>query len=329
MLNELRHLLKATKKRGHLILLLILRSPFEAMRTALHAWFLSSCISAISQKDIHNLYKTYTIFLLISLFLFLYNGTIWVAYSGCVTKIESMIRKKMFYHVSGLSLEEIETKSQGEWFTRLNSDVKMDIINKPLHLPHALIAIVNIMLSAILLYIISPNILTLVILFLIPHLVISQLFISKPMTTLTTKVKEATDRNTTYMNALITCADTATLYDGWDFLLHQFEESSRNIKKANMKKIFRNAFSDSLLPMLGMSGYLIILLIASRLIWSGKLTFASLLAAFQYRGGVLVGALMLTNSIVSMKSSLASIKRLNETMIKTEESYERTPNENR
>jgi hypothetical protein len=47
-----------------------------------------------------------------------------------------------------------------------------------------------------------------------------------------------------------------------------------------------------------------------------------LTAAFQYRGGVLVGSLILINCLVSIQASMAGIRRLNETMLeKTEEQY--------
>ena len=47
---------------------------------------------------------------------------------------------------------------------------------------------------------------------------------------------------------------------------------------------------------------------------NGHFTFGDLTAAFQYRGGVLVGSLTLINCLVSIQASIAGIRRLNETM---------------
>lgn len=102
----------------------------------------------------------------------------------------------------------------------------------------------------------NSSIFALVILFLIPHLLISQLYIARPMTLLAKKSQEATAKCATSMNALTTCADTAILYDAQDFLLDRFEENSMNLRKTNMKIRQRNACNSALLPMMGMGGYL-------------------------------------------------------------------------
>lgn len=320
MLHELRDLFKITGRGDQFILLLLLRCPFEAIRTILQANFLQFSFLAINQRHIDNLYISCGIFGIGSLLLFLYNGTIWMFFSTYVIKLEGNLRNKLFAHVSTLSLQQVDTKSSGEWFTRLNTDVQLSILSKPLHLPHAVVAFVSICVSAFILFVINPFILGLVILFLVPHLLISQLFIAKPMTAYAIKSQEATANNTTDMNAFITCADTAIIYDGWRFLLNQFEESSLNLHKSNMKIKRRRAIYDALLPIMGMGGYLTVLLIASTQISSGHMSFDELTAVFQYRVGLLTGSLMLTNCLISIKTSLAGVRRVNETMhIKLEE----------
>ena len=116
------------------------------------------------------------------------------------------------------------------------------------------------------------------------------------------------------MNAIMTCADTAILYDAQGFLLKRFEESSLELRKENMKIQHRIAIGSGLLPLIGMSGYLVILLSGGSLIATGTITFGELTAAFQYRGGLLKSLMMLLNSLINIRTSLAGVRRVNETM---------------
>lgn len=44
------------------------------------------------------------------------------------------------------------------------------------------------------------------------------------------------------------------------------------------------------------------------------MTFGELTAAFQCRGGVIVGSMTLTSSLISIKTALAGVRRVTETM---------------
>ncbi len=71
----------------------------------------------------------------------------------------------------------------------------------------------------------------------------------------------------------------------------------------------------------GLSGYLVLLLFSGGKIAAGDLTFGDLTAAFQYRLGVITGANMLINCLISIQTSMAGIHRINQTMYeKTEDS---------
>ncbi|MDO8685533.1 MAG: ABC transporter ATP-binding protein [Clostridiales bacterium] len=322
MMRELLNLFKITGRGARYFSLLLLRCPFDALQTVIQASFLQFSFLAINQKSASNLHIVCAAFGIGSLLLFLYNGTVWTVYASYIIRLISVLRGKLFGHVSGISLQQIEAKSSGEWFTRLNADVQSTsaMLSQPIHLPHAVVSIVGICVSATILFAMNPAIFALVILFLIPHMLISQLFIAKPMTALATKSQETTAQNTTDMNALVTCADTAILYEAQDFMLNRFEESSLNLRKVNMKIRKRSAAGGALLPMMGMSGYLTILLIGGIWISAGNMTFGELMAAFQYRGGVLVGSIMLINSLISIRIALAGVRRINETMhIQSEE----------
>ncbi len=315
-IREIGKLFKMAGKVRLFIILTLLRCPFDALQTAIQASFLQFAFNSINKGSQEELFHVCALFGIGSMLLFLYNGTIWTLYATFVTKWVGIIHRKLFRHISCLSLQQIETKPSGEWITRLNADVQAAtaILNQSIHLPHAVVSTVNIGVSSMILVLMDPGVFGLIIIFVIPHILISQLFIAKPMIRFAMNVQEATARNTTDMNALVTCADTAILYDAQEFLLRRFEKSSLELRKANMKIQHRRAMGSGLLPLMGMSGYLVILLIGGSWMAAGTMTFGELTAAFQYRGGVLVGSMMLINSLMNIKTALAGVKRVNETM---------------
>ena len=315
-IREIGKLFKMAGKVRLFIILTLLRCPFDALQTAIQASFLQFAFNSINKGSQEELIHVCVLFGIGSLLLFLYNGTIWTLYATFVTKWVGTIRRKLFRHISCLSLQQIEAKPSGEWITRLNADVQAAtaILNQSIHLPHAVVSTVNIGVSSMILVLMDPGMFGLIIMFVIPHILISQLFIAKPMIRFAMNVQEATARNATDMNALVTCADTAILYDAQEFLLRRFEKSSLELRKANMKIQHRKAMGSGLLPLMGMSGYLVILLIGGGWMAAGTMTFGELTAAFQYRGGVLVGSMMLINSLMNIKTALAGVKRVNETM---------------
>jgi ABC-type multidrug transport system fused ATPase/permease subunit len=313
---DIQELFKMAGGVRRFIILTLLRSPFDALYTVIQASFLQFAFEAINKGDQNRLFHVCVMFGIGSLLLFLYNGTVWTLYATYVTKWVGRIRRKLFGHISSLSLQQIEAEPSGEWITRLNSDVHAAtaILNQSIHLPHAVVSTVNICVSSLILVLMNPRVFGLIIMFVIPHILINQLSIAKPVIRYAMDVQEATAKNTTDMNALVTCADIAVLYDAQGFLLKRFKESSLELRKANMKIQHRRAIGSGLLPLMAMGGYLVILLIGGRWITAGTMTFGALTAAFQYRAGMQKGLMMLINSLININNALAGVKRVNETM---------------
>ena len=306
-------LLKFTGRGVEFLFLLLLRCPFDAAMTIVNAAFLQNAFNAVSQNDSGKLNSVCLIFGLASVCLFLYNGTVWSIYAPFVTRMESRLRAKLFTKISTFSYERIEATQQGEWVTRLNMDVQMPF-TRPIHLPHAICAIVNISVSSVILWLINPEVFGWVLLFVIPHIVISQFLIARAMPELNKKSLDAAAKNSDELIAFIVCADTAVLYNAQEYLMKRFEKSSLNLRRANIRIRNRNTLSAAIMPLFGMGGYLTLLIVSSTWIANGILTFGDLTAAFQYRGGVLLGSMMIINSMISIGASMAGITRINETM---------------
>lgn len=313
MLREFRQILRRTGGGKRFALLLLLRAPFDFAFTAIQATFLQRAFDAIARADGAGLNRACLAFCLASLCLFVYNGSVWSVYAPFVIRLEGKLRRGLYRKLASLSLLQAEARSAGEWMTRLGVDVELPF-SRPLHLPHAACALVNICASAALLWRANPAVLIWVMLFTLPHIAVSQRLVARAMPALQQKALEAMARNTGDMEALTTRADVAALYDGWAFLMARFEASSRALLRANMALRAREALSAGLLPLLGLGGYLTLLFVCGGWIAAGDMTFGDLTAAFQYRGGVLIGALMLIRCSASIRASLAGIRRMEETM---------------
>lgn len=315
-MREIKDLFLMAGNIRRFIILTILRCPFDALRTIIQASFLQLAFNKIGMNDQIGLYYACAMFGIGSLLLFLYNGTVWTLYAAYVTRWVSAIRKKLFFHIAGLSLREIEARTAGEWITRLNSDVQaaVALLDQPLHLPHAVVSFVNVCVTSVILTAVDPKLFGLIMLFAVPNLLISQLFAARSMTKLSAKVQEATANNSADMNALVICADTAMIYDAQGFLLRRFEESSLELKKTNMKIHHRRAIESVLQPLTGMGGFLVILLMGGSWVAAGIMDFGQLAAVFQYRAGLLLGSMMLANSLTNIRSALAGVKCVNDTL---------------
>jgi ABC-type multidrug transport system fused ATPase/permease subunit len=283
-----------------------------------------------------------------NLLLFLYNGTVWSIYAPFAARMEGKLRRNLFRKIISLPHGRIEATPDGEWITRLNADTEAPF-SRAVHLPHAACALVNIAASSFLLWKMNPAavhgtsaaseavsavfgaagpsgtalgafgafgpsgaaLFGCVLLFVLPHIAVSQWCVARVMPTLTLKSLEATAKNTGELTSFITCADTIVLYGGQDYLMKRFEQSSRDLWKANMKIRAREAINSGILPLFGLGGYLALLILSAGWIADGSFTFGDLAAAFQYRGGVLAGSMMLINCLISIKGSMAGIRRIN------------------
>lgn len=318
MKHEMKELLGFTGGRNRFLLLLALRAPFNALHTIIYATFLRDALNAISMGDTSTLALACAVFSVATLCLFLYNGTIWRAYSSFVVTTEGTLREKLFQKLARLSCEQVEAKPQGQWITLLNVDVEAPF-SRPLHLPHATNAIVCITLSGLMLLFMSPALFALAVCFIIPHILISQLFIARAMPNLHQAALDATAAYTDKLASLITCAHVAALYNAEPYMMSQYEKSSNALCASRHRIKGRHAIGNGLLPLFGAGGYLLLLVISGEWIGSGALTFGSLTAAFQYRGSLLAGITLLTSSLIAIQETLPSMRRINSILTLTEQ----------
>lgn len=310
-----------TKKLGiqrKYIVLLILRSPFDALRAWMMACLMKSTFLCIEAGNSEKLLIECMMYGLICGVLFLYNGTIWSIYAAFAAKVEAKLQKMLLSKMLNTSFERINGLFSGEWITKLNSDIHAAFVlmNGSLNIPHAVVSIINLTLSSILMCRSSFQLFMITWIFILPHAFINHQVVLKRLPGLKEDAQNALSESTSAIKPLITEADTILLFEAGDLMMKVCEKSSRELMKINIGMHMRNAFSSAVLRLHGLSGYLAIMLLGFHSIYSGKMSFAELTYSFQMRGSVIAAVLMLTTCVSNIKANSVCAKRISDTLKK-------------
>ena len=295
------------------IFLLLLRSPFDAVRTWMLASMLKSVFFCLETDNSGLLLKICAGYGLFCTVLFIYNGIIWSNYAAFSARSEVRLQEKMLDKILHLPLKRIESYFSGEWITRLNSDIQavFAMMNSPMNIPHLIVAIINTMFSSFLMFKSSPLFLCVIWIFIALQLFINYKLVFEAVPNLKKKSQNAMSETTSAVKPLITDADIILLYNAKELLMRNCETSSRNLMKSNMKIHVRNALSDAGGRLLGIGGYLVIMLIGYGFISDGKMVFSDLVYSFQVRGSMIGGTLMLVACLNNLKANAVCVKRVN------------------
>nr|WP_304710987.1 ABC transporter transmembrane domain-containing protein [uncultured Acetatifactor sp.] len=324
-MGELRQLVRRMGVWRKYIFLLLLRSPFDAFRTLLSANLMKSIFGCLETDHSGALLKLCVLYGLLCAMLFAYNGMIWAKYAAFSAKVEIWLQKKMFEKILSLPLKRIDSRCSGEWITRLNSDIQaaFAMMNGSLNIPHLAVAVINTMLSCLLMWKSSLLFLGISWMFLIPQLIIHDKIVLKSIPGLKEESQKAMAESTSAIKPLLTDADTILLYDARELLMMNCAESSARLMKINMKMHVRKAVSDVGMRLFGIGGYLMILFIGYGFIYNGTMTFSDAVYCFQVRGSILAGMFMLMTCLSNLKANAVCIKRINDTLEEQEKCYEK------
>ena len=298
------------------IFLLLLRSPFDALRTWMLANLMKSVFLCLETDNSASLSEICIVYGLICAILFVYNGIVWSNYAAFSAKTEVWLQKAMIEKILSLPLKQVDCRFSGEWITKLNSDIQaaFTMMNGPMNIPHLVVAIINTMLSSFLILRSSLLLFGVTWILILPQLFINYKIALKSISKLKEKSQSAMSENTSIIKPFITDADTILLYDAGELMLKNCNESSRKLMKVNMKIHVRNALSDAFMRLFGIGGYLIILLIGYRFIYNGEMAFSDVVYCFQVRGSILAGMFMLITCLNNLKANAVCIKRIHDTL---------------
>lgn len=308
MLKEL-----GPKIKSKYLVLLAFRTPFETIRTLVNAFFLKSAFGAMNQLDYKKLLTVCLFFLLENAGLFTYNGTIWRFFGKHYAHMQGQLNLFIMKKLLKKDIEQIDSLSSGDVLTHLNQDAQMamSIYGEPWNLVFLLNGICTFIISSIFLYNVSAKLYLLVIAFVIPHVLINSYIIAPAQSRLQTKIQETSAELTDMYTSYVNLSDIIQLYDCNQFMLNKISEKNDEIRKLSVRKSILSAISNAIIPLFGLSGYLVLMIAGANMIFAGVITYGTLLYACQLRNGLLPGSMMIINSITNIKINKVGEKRIN------------------
>lgn len=313
----IRSLYNIFKRLGGLftyVLLLIIRSPVDTALCIINAVFLETVFQTIEAGDLVGLRESCLGFGIGSFCLFFYNGTVWGKFAEFSARFVGGLKRFLFESLLLQPFEKVEEKAGGAWLTRMNSDVRMTLtlLTGALNIPHLVFAVVRITVAAGILGTISPLLLVAELAVLLPHVILRQAFVVRPMERMTKEVQQSTEQATMYLATTVECADTVRLYGADVMLYERYRENSLNIVKARLRINLRRTLGELLQFLLARGGYLLLFYLGCEMITTGRIGFGTLTAALQYRGGMLMGAMLFLNSFTEVKKNSVGLRRMEE-----------------
>lgn len=308
-------LFKLLKRLGMLrkyVFLLLFRAPFDGCRTWMLANIMKTVFQCLETGSKDKLLVECMVCGLLCALLFSYNGIIWSIYAAFAAKTEVSLQKLLINKWMHMPYKRVNSHLSGEWLTRLNSDVNgaFMMMNGPINIPHAVVSLINLLVSSLLMLRGSLLLFGITWLFVLPHLLFHYKVLLKHLPGLKEKSQETMAECTSAIEPLITEADAILVYDAGELLRKQCEECSRRLLKRNIRIHMRNALSDIAGRVFGIAGYLTILLVGFGFVYKGLMTFSEVVYCFQIRGSILAAVFLLLSCIGNMKTNTVCVKRV-------------------
>lgn len=313
MLKEL-----GSKIRKKYITLLTFRTPFEAMRTIVNAFFLKMAFDSINDFNIKCLSFICLFFLLENAGLFTYNGTIWRFFGKHYAHMQGRLKLFIMKNLLNKDVEEIDSLSSGDILIHLNQDAQMamSIYGEPWNLVFLMNGICNFIISSIFLFNVSAKLYLLVIAFTIPHVLINTYLIAPVQARLQNKIQQEAACLTDFYTSYINMADVIQLYDCSSFMIEKITQKNDELRRLNVRKAIFSALSNAIIPLFGLSGYLVLMLSGANMISAGVITYGTLIYACQLRMGILPAAMMIIKSATNIRINKVGAERIREILPK-------------
>ena len=310
-------ILKETGMMKNFIIIMILRAPFDFLNAVLASNMLESFIRLVEKKNEGELLPAFGTFLFFTVLLFGYNMFVWAVVSMKIN-IRFIVKLRMRVYKSLLSRtqQEMEKMSAGDWISRLNSDIdKTDLyLVGPLNFMHKMIALVNIGLSAVVLFILNRTMLFAALIITLPFFFLSSVVIIKKIPVFKKRSREHYARFTNWMEPIVNSSEAIRIFEGEDLVIKKAEEESLEIMKNNMRAHKRTALAAGVNTFSGISGYLLLLFLGNSMMGSEIEDIARMFKITQYRGEMMKSVMMVNSCIGRMKTNLPGAERVEEVL---------------
>jgi len=299
------------------MVMLVLRAPFDFLNAVLGANMIERFLRLAEQQDAQALWQNFWSFLLFTVLLFGYNATVWATISVKADMLfHERLRTRLFETMLSRTQQEMEERSAGDWITRLNSDVDKtaNYLTEPLNFMHRSIAIVNLVLSSVVLILLNAKLYAVGVLIMIPLFFLGAVVIIRKVPIYRKKAQEAFATYVSWMEPIVNAGEAIRVFDGGQIVLQKVEEASKEILRQNMKAHRLTALSAMVNIFSGNLGYLLLLLLGNSMMGSEVRDFAQLLKITQYRGEMMRSVMCVSNCQSRMKANLSGVIRVEEVL---------------
>ncbi len=310
MKSRVESLVRELGRPGRLLLFLLLRSPYEACATILLASFLAGALSGVESGSHKALFASLAWFSIAVPGLYLYNGTVWATHAPFWISRIAALRRRLFRRVLALRATDIDARPTGDWSARLTSDVSL-IDSIPLH--YLAVHVVGLVVSTGILVRIDGFLALIVILTALPAILAGQV-LAKPVRALSGALRTAVSDQVAELVTLVEGGPTARLYDASEWLIHRFCFGNRAIRRVRMRLALLMGLQAVGSLLVGMGGTLVVLSIGALMVLDGRRTLGGLVALLHYRLGVVAGASMVVNCLLSIRIAMAGADRVMEVL---------------
>ena len=310
-------ILKETGMMKDFIFMMILRAPFDFLNAVLASNMLESFIRLVERKEEGELFPNFWIFLLFTVVLFGYNMFVWAVVSMKINiRFIKKLRMRVYKSLLSRTQQEMEKLSAGDWISRLNSDVdKTDLyLVGPLNFMHMVISVVNLSMSAIVLFILNHTMLLVTLAVMLPFFFLSSVVVIKKIPVFKKRSREHYAKFTNWMEPVVNSSEAIKIFEGEELILKKAEEESLLIMKNNMRAHKRTAFASGINTFSGISGYLLLLFLGNSMMGSEIEDVARMFKITQYRGEMMKSVMMLNSCIGRMKTNLPGAERVEEVL---------------
>ena len=310
-------ILKETGMMKDFIFMMILRAPFDFLNAVLASNMLESFIRLVERKEEGELFPNFWIFLLFTVVLFGYNMFVWAVVSMKINiRFIKKLRMRVYKSLLSRTQQEMEKLSAGDWISRLNSDVdKTDLyLVGPLNFMHMVISVVNLSMSAIVLFILNHTMLLVTLAVMLPFFFLSSVVVIKKIPVFKKRSREHYAKFTNWMEPVVNSSEAIKIFEGEELILKKAEEESLLIMKNNMRAHKRTALASGINTFSGISGYLLLLFLGNSMMGSEIEDVARMFKITQYRGEMMKSVMMVNSCIGRMKTNLPGAERVEEVL---------------
>ena len=300
-----------------MLIILLLRAPFDLLNAILTANVLERFIRIAELGEKEKLLGTFLTFLLFSALLFAYNMTVWMTISvnGTVA-MHQKFRRKMLGVILSKEYGEIEKKSNGDWITRLGTDIDRtcDYLVAPVNFMHLFNASVSFLGSSLILIRMNAPLFAIAMAVMIPFFLLGTIVMTRNVPKYKKRAMEKLAEYTNWLEPVLASQAMIQTYEGEEFVLKKVEEVSRDVLRENMKAHVRIAWSSLCNIFSGNLGYLLLLFAGNSMMGKEIQDFAMLSKVTQYRGEMMRDVQIASSCLGNMRTNQAGISRVSEVL---------------